>query len=109
MQPESISKLIMMSMADKVFFMLVDGTVNSLSDASSRNKTWSYTDESGEAKVDTTGAVIYAKKDITFKGNGALTVNANYNNGIHTTKDLKIKDVPTLDDLAALREKILAL
>lgn len=82
--------------ADKVFFMLVDGTVNSLSDASSRNKTWSYTDESGEAKVDTTGAVIYAKKDITFKGNGALTVNANYNNGIHTTKDLKIKDVPTL-------------
>lgn len=82
--------------ADKVFFMLVDGTTNSLSDASSRAKSWSYTDENGEAKIDTTGAAIYAKKDITFKGNGALTVNGNYNNGIHTTKDLKIKDVPTI-------------
>ncbi|MBP5246711.1 MAG: carbohydrate-binding domain-containing protein [Fibrobacter sp.] len=82
--------------ADKIFLMLVDGTTNSLTDAKTRTKFWSYTDENGEAKVDTTGAVIYGKKDITFKGNGTLTVTGNYNNGIHTTKDLKIKDVPTL-------------
>ena len=82
--------------ADKVFLMLVDGTTNSLSDASTRTKIWSYTDEKGEAKTDTTGAAIYAKKDITFKGNGSLTVSGNYNNGIQTAKDLKIKDVPSL-------------
>lgn len=81
---------------DKVFLMLVDGSANFLTDAGSRVKSWSYTDENGELKIDTTGAVIYAKRDLTFKGNGALTISGNYNNGIHTTKDLKIKDVPTL-------------
>lgn len=82
--------------ADKVFFVLLDGTTNSLKDASSRAKTWSYT-KNGSAKVDTTGGVIYSKEDITFKGNGSLTVTGNYNNGIHTTDDLRIKDVPTIN------------
>ena len=34
---------------------------------------------------------IYAKCDLKIKGTGTLVVNASYNNGIHTTKDLKIQ------------------
>lgn len=34
---------------------------------------------------------IYAKADLKFKGAGVLVVNGNYNNGIHTTKDLEIQ------------------
>lgn len=34
---------------------------------------------------------IYSKADLKIKGTGTLVVNASYNNGIHTTKDLKIQ------------------
>ena len=34
---------------------------------------------------------IYAVCDLKIKGTGTLVVNASYNNGIHTTKDLKIQ------------------
>jgi hypothetical protein len=54
--------------AEKVFFMLVDGTENKLADASTRTTIWKYT-KNGSAKEDTTSATIYAKDDITFKGN----------------------------------------
>lgn len=81
--------------AEKVFFMLVDGTENKLTDATTRKTLWKYT-KNGEAKEDSTVATIYAKDDITFKGNGKLTVTGNYNNGIHTTNDLRIKDVPSI-------------
>lgn len=81
--------------AEKVFFMLVDGTENKLADASTRTTLWKYS-KNGVAKEDTTGAVIFAKDDITFKGNGKLTVTGNYNNGIHTSNDLRIKDVPSM-------------
>ncbi len=81
--------------ADKVFFMLVDGTVNTLNDAATRTKTWTY-NKNGETKNDTANATIYAKEDITFKGNGSLVVNGNYHNGIHTSKDLRIKNVPSI-------------
>jgi hypothetical protein len=81
--------------ADKVFFMLVDGTDNKLADASNRTTEWTYT-KNGVEKKDTTGAVIYAKEDITFKGNGTLTVTGNYNNGIQTSDDVRFKDVPTI-------------
>ena len=81
--------------AEKVFFMLVDGTENMLADASTRTTIWKYS-KNGAAKEDTTMGTIYAKDDITFKGNGKLTVTGNYNNGIHTTNDLRIKDVPTI-------------
>ncbi|MBQ7474422.1 MAG: carbohydrate-binding domain-containing protein, partial [Clostridia bacterium] len=36
---------------------------------------------------------IYAKCDLKIKGNGVLAVNAGYNNGIHTTDDLKIQNL----------------
>ena len=87
--------------ANKVFLYAVDGTTNQLGDAATRNKVWSFVDE-GETKNDTTRAVVYSKKDLTLKGNGSLTVNVSCadtslcGNGIHTTKDLKIKDAPTL-------------
>ena len=44
--------------------------------------------------TDTLGeGAIYAKTDLQLKGNGTLVIIANYNNGIHTTKDLKIKNL----------------
>ena len=43
---------------------------------------------------DTLGeGAIYAKTDLTIKGKGTLVISASYNNGIHTTKDLKIKNL----------------
>ncbi|MBQ6052809.1 MAG: carbohydrate-binding domain-containing protein [Clostridia bacterium] len=36
---------------------------------------------------------IYAKCDLKLKGKGTLVINATYNNGIHTTKDLEIKNL----------------
>ena len=36
---------------------------------------------------------IYAKCDLKIKGTGTLVINASYNNGIHTTKDLTIQKV----------------
>ncbi len=43
---------------------------------------------------DTLGeGAIYAKTDLTIKGKGTLVISASYNNGIHTTNDLKIKNL----------------
>ncbi|MCR4615418.1 MAG: carbohydrate-binding domain-containing protein [Clostridiales bacterium] len=36
---------------------------------------------------------IYANCDLKIKGSGTLVINAAYNNGIHTTKDLKIQNL----------------
>lgn len=88
--------------ADKVFLMLTDGSENFLEDASTRTIVWNYTNADGEAKSDTTGGVVYSKKDVTIKGSGSLTVTSACadtsvcGNGIHTTKDLKIKDSPKI-------------
>lgn len=72
--------------AEKAELHLVKGTTNSVEDGATRTKT--YTGNSG---TDTTKATIYAKDDLSIKGSGSLTVKANYNNGIHTSNDLKIK------------------
>ncbi|MBQ6294054.1 MAG: carbohydrate-binding domain-containing protein [Lachnospiraceae bacterium] len=40
---------------------------------------------------ETQGGAIYAKCDLKLKGSGTLVVNGGYNNGIHTTDDLKIQ------------------
>ncbi|WP_405326153.1 carbohydrate-binding domain-containing protein [Fibrobacter sp.] len=78
--------------ASKAFVVAKNGTTNTFTDASSRTKTYNYTNDSGEAKTDTTGACIYSKDDLTIKGEGTLIVKANYNNGIHTSNDLKVKN-----------------
>ena len=78
--------------ASKAFVVAKNGTTNTFTDASSRAKTYSYTNDAGEAKTDTTDACIYSKDDLTIKGEGTLIVKANYNNGIHTSNDLKVKN-----------------
>ena len=78
--------------ASKAFVVAKNGTTNTFTDGSSRTKNYTYTNDSSEAKTDTTGACIYAKDDLTIKGEGTLIVKANYNNGIHTSNDLKVKN-----------------
>jgi len=39
------------------------------------------------------GGAIYAKSDLKLAGQGTLYVTGSYNNGVHTTKDLKIKNL----------------
>ncbi|MDY6367159.1 MAG: carbohydrate-binding domain-containing protein, partial [Clostridia bacterium] len=69
--------------ADNVKVKAQSGTYNQLNDNRSA-KTVEVADQ-GEG-------AISAKCDLSIVGQGSLTVNANYNNGIHTTKDLKIKN-----------------
>ena len=68
--------------ADKVSIKLEEGTENVLTDAKT------YILPEGEDKPN---ACIYSSEDLTIKGEGTLVVNANYNNGIGTKNDLKIK------------------
>ena len=68
--------------ADSVDISAKSGSTNTINDTRSAKTT---TDSSqGEG-------AIYAKSDLKFKGSGTLVVNAGYNNGIHTTKDLTIQ------------------
>jgi hypothetical protein len=78
----STSAPIYIESADKVSIELEKDTQNVLSDA----KTYIFPDGS-----DKPNACIYSSEDLTIKGEGTLTVNANYNNGIGTKNDLKIK------------------
>ena len=78
--------------SNKTFVVAKNGTTNTFTDAATRTKTHSYTNDAGQAKTDTTGACIYAKDDLTIKGEGTLIVKANYNNGIHTSNDLRVKN-----------------
>jgi len=67
--------------ADKVVITLADGTQNTLSDGA----TYYYPDGSNDPN-----AAVFSNADLTINGNGALTVNASYNNGIASKKDLKV-------------------
>ena len=78
--------------AEKTFLMLVDGSTNTIEDASTRSKNY----EKQDGTLDTTGAAIYAKDDLTIKGNGTLKVTGNYNNGIHCSNDLRFRDTPNV-------------
>lgn len=69
--------------ADSVKVKAQSGTYNQLND--NRSAKTEDLDDQGEG-------AISAKCDLSIVGQGSLTVNANYNNGIHTTKDLKIKN-----------------
>ncbi|MBO4467915.1 MAG: carbohydrate-binding domain-containing protein [Clostridia bacterium] len=68
--------------AGKVEISAKSGTENVINDKRSA-KTADNADQ-GEG-------AIYAKCDLKLKGTGTLVVNASYNNGIHTTKDLTIQ------------------
>ena len=65
--------------ADKAFITLAEDTENYLSDGESY--------ENEEEK-----AVITAKDNLEIKGNGKLTINAEYNHGIHASDSLSIEN-----------------
>jgi hypothetical protein len=67
--------------AEKVIVTLAAGSENIVTDGD----TYLALDEGGEPN-----AAIFSKDDLTINGEGALTVNANYNNGIASKDDLKI-------------------
>lgn len=46
---------------------------------------------SGTYDTDAGKGAIYAKTDLKLKGTGTLVITGNYNNGIHTTKDLTVQ------------------
>lgn len=83
--------------ASKAFVVAKKETVNTLSDGSTRTKSFSYTNEKGEQKIDTTSAAIYAKDDLTIKGTGTLKVTGNYNNGIQCSNDLRFRGETIVD------------
>lgn len=70
--------------ADKVEISAKKGTGNVINDK--RPVKSAEDDSMGEA-------AIYAKADLKLKGKGTLVVNASYNNGVHTTKDLTVKNL----------------
>jgi hypothetical protein len=78
----STSAPIFVSNAEKTVITLADGTENYVTDGAS----YIFEDE----ESDEPNAAIFSKDDLTVNGNGSLTVNATYNNGIASKDDLKI-------------------
>lgn len=70
--------------ADKLKIKAVKDTTNQIID--NRSKKTSDSDDQGEG-------AIAAKCDLNLIGKGTLSVEGNYNNGVHTSKDLKIKNI----------------
>jgi hypothetical protein len=70
--------------AEQTVITLADGTENYVTDGDS------YIIEDSES--DEPNAAIFINDDLKINGNGLLTVNANYNNGIQSQDDLKITD-----------------
>jgi len=68
--------------AEKTVIALADGTENYVTDGDSYIFADSTSDEPN--------AAVFSKDDLTICGNGSLTVNANYNNGIQSKDDLEI-------------------
>lgn len=68
--------------AEKTIIILADGTQNTVSDASA------YVFAS--ADIDEPNAAIFSKSDLTIAGNGSLTVNGNFNDGIASKDGLII-------------------
>ena len=78
----STSAPIYVASANKTIIVLADGSENRLTDGES------YILEDKES--DEPNAAVFSKSDLTINGDGALTVTANYNNGIANKDDLKI-------------------
>lgn len=80
--------------AKNTIIVLPDNSENTITDGTT------YTLE--DSSTDEPSAAIFSKDDLTIKGNGSLTVNANYNDGIVSKDDLKITggniSVTSVDD-----------
>jgi len=70
--------------AKEVTIKAIEGTYNEINDNRAQKT---------EDNDDLGSAAIYSTCDLKIQGKGNLVVNANYNNGIHTKDDLKIKNV----------------
>ncbi len=68
---------------------LMEGTENFLTDGTEYTFEDEYSSESDEEP----NACLYSKSDLVIQGTGALTVNANYNNGITSKDTLEIYDL----------------
>ena len=68
--------------ADSVDISAKSGSINTINDARSTKTADDATQGAG---------AVYAKCDLKLKGSGTLVINAGYNNGVHTTKDLTIQ------------------
>lgn len=66
---------------------------------SAKSKTNNYIYDNRVYDENSSGACIYAKCDLELKGKGSLNIETSYNNGLMTSKDLKIKNL-TLNVLA---------
>jgi len=77
------SSPIYISGADEVSITLAEGSRNFVTDGAS----YVFTD----LETDEPDAAIFSTSDLTIQGSGALTVNANYKNGIASKDDLNIK------------------
>lgn len=82
----SIGAAIQIATADDVTIELAEGTTNVLQ--SGEEVDIATATESKEAS----GGALQSKADLKIKGKGSLTVLGYLNNGIHCTKDLKIKN-----------------
>lgn len=69
--------------ADKVEISAKSGTENLIEDLRS--------EKNDDAETTQGSGAIYAKCDLKLKGSGTLVVNAGYQNGVHTSKDLKLQ------------------
>lgn len=69
--------------AKKAIISLADNTENNITDG----ENYVFDEES----IDEPSAAIFSKDDLIFIGNGSLTVNGNYNNGIISKDDLQIQ------------------
>ncbi len=79
----SSNSLIWVENADEVHIKAIADTSNLIKDTRSNKTTDS--DDQGEG-------AIYSKCDTHLTGKGTLVVSGTYNNGVHITKDLKIKN-----------------
>jgi hypothetical protein len=84
----STSAPIYVKNADETVITLADGTDNSVADGDSYLVEDSFIEDSESMEPN---AAIFSKDDLTITGSGSLRVSANYNNGIQSKDDLRIK------------------
>lgn len=80
------SPIYVQSVGDEVQIVAKSGTVNTISDGTAHNET--YTDADGN--VNNVEGAVFARDDIKFKGTGSLTVNGNTDDAIVCKNDIKI-------------------
>lgn len=78
---------IMVKNADEVTVRAAEGTYNTVTDSRTGDP------EAEEESEENYDAAIYSTCDLKVNGNGTLIVTANYDNGVKSKDDVKIKDV----------------